>query len=154
MLAQNFPEPAKAIIVTNFFDLFTHCLSTIKDEMEADSKKVEGELEAPKLVKTVSTAGLDWNEIFKTVIENWKRHTSTETTEISKDNILWSTVRLVKKMLVLFKDTHSYDEFIEFVTEMELLNEIFLENLFYIPGMTKNENQNKCKGKDSRTLCY
>jgi hypothetical protein len=97
---------------------------------------------------------LDWNEIFKIVIENWKNHKSIETSDTTKDNLLWSTVKLIKKMLVLFKDTHSYEDFIKFTMETELLSEIFLENLFYIPGMTKSETQNKCKSKDSRTVCY
>jgi hypothetical protein len=88
----------------------------------------------PELDRKASTSGLDWNDIFKVVINNWKDHKSTETIEASKDNTLWSTVKLVKKMLSLFKETHSYQEFIVFTNETELLREIFYENLFYIPG--------------------
>lgn len=156
LLAQNFPDSDKTLIVVNFFDLFAHCLSTFKEEIDKDLKQKDEatELEPAALTRKASTANLDWNETFKTVIQNWKKHESTEEKDISKDNLLWSIVKLVKKMLVLFKDTHSYQEFIDFTEETQLLSEIFLENLFYIPGLTKNAKQNKCKGKESRTVCY
>jgi len=48
----------------------------------------------------------------------------------------------------------SYEELFEFVKEHSLVHEIFYENLYYVPGKTRNEFQNKCKGRNSRTAAY
>ena len=31
---------------------------------------------------------------------------------------------------------------------------MFYENLYYVPGKTRNSNQNKCKVTNSRTIAY
>jgi hypothetical protein len=34
------------------------------------------------------------------------------------------------------------------------MEEIFYENLFYIPGKTQNEKENKCKSDDTRKIAH
>jgi hypothetical protein len=38
--------------------------------------------------------------------------------------------------------------------ETNLLDEIFYENLFYLPNKTRNRNENKCKTKESRPVAF
>lgn len=31
---------------------------------------------------------------------------------------------------------------------------MFYQNIYYVPGKTKSEGQNKCRGRNSRTAAY
>jgi hypothetical protein len=73
---------------------------------------------------------------------------------LDDDRTLVGYLVLVQELLSMYIPLISYEELVEFVKEHNLVHEIFYENLYYVPGKTRNEFQNKCKGRNSRSAAY
>lgn len=133
--AENRDKPDKTMRSNEFFGLFTKLIQQVNKE---------------------GTSGeFDLKNILVTSINRMKGHMTIEKgSYLDDDRTMVGYLGLVQELLSLYIPLISYEELIAFEKEHSLINEMFYENLFYVPGKTKNELQNKCKGKNSRTAAY
>lgn len=90
-----------------------------------------------------------------TSITRMKSHMTTEKGSVlDDDRTLVGYLNLVNELMSLYIPLVPYEELIAFEKEHNLVHEIFYENLYYVPGKTTSELQNKCRGKNSRTSAY
>jgi len=97
----------------------------------------------------------DLKGILVNIIDRLKLHESREENgKMYKDDLLWSILKLLKSLFITHKDRCNYDELLNFYDESGLINEIFYECLFYIPGKTQSKCENKCKTDGTRTIAH
>jgi hypothetical protein len=71
------------------------------------------------------------------IIEKLKVHDSSEENgKTFRDNLLWSILKLLSSLFTTQKERFSYEELICFYDESNLIDEIYYECLFFIPGKT------------------
>lgn len=72
-------------------------------------------------------------------INRMKAHQSCEKqSSIFEDKILVGYISLVRELLPAFIEETEYENLIALESEHQLLHEMFYENLYYVPGKTRN----------------
>ena len=90
-----------------------------------------------------------------TAVDRLKKHVTNEKGSVlDDDRTLVGYLTLLHSLLTLYTPLVSYEELLKFEASHNLVNEIFYEHLYFVPGKTKSPSQNKCKGKNSRTAAY
>ena len=95
---------------------------------------------------------IDFEVLIISTIEKMKQHQSMD--GLLEDKTQSGYMILLKELLTIFIDTQDYEKFIALEEKTQLLHELFFENLFFLPGKTKNPKQNKCVHKESRINAY
>ena len=98
---------------------------------------------------------IDLTSLLKDTLDRLKSYESTETlSSIMEDKTLYGYLNLARELLSIFMAQADYDDVIKFEQEQGLIDEIYYENLFYVPAITTSPNANKAKVTKNRAAAY
>ena len=98
---------------------------------------------------------IDLTGLLSETLGRLRSYQSTETlNSILEDKTLLGYLNLTRELMMIHIGSVPYEDVVKFNEEHGLLDEVYYENLFYIPGKTKSLKANKAKVLKNRAAAY
>ena len=104
----------------------------------------------------ITSVPISYKDVLLALIKMLKRHNSfvgdIEKLELAK--ALESLLLGIADIFSFLKYIDTYDEVLDILTQENLIEYIFYEVIFFVPGKTQGENRNKAKRAETRKAGY
>ena len=104
----------------------------------------------------ITPSPISYKVVLEALIKMLKRHNSFvgEIEKVDLAKALESLLLGIADIFSFLKYLETYDNVLEILTQEKLIEYIFYEVIFFVPGKTQGENRNKARRAETRKAAY